>query len=486
MNSRFLAVLGVLATVFCLGCPVPPPKPDSGTPDSGITTSTGPCTGGCAVNQVCDEKTHQCVDGCGGCDAGVCVKAASGQFQCVALVTTCNNTTCSAGQAACLAGSCSCLPFNRAGADSCGAEGTMCHEIYNPVTKTGGSCDSPRLYEACKTKDCPSGSCATCPAGHVCDESFGLCLRTCPNGSHGECNRDEFCDSQAAKCYPRSLFGDSCSQRFANPDGGSENVLGEVPVSNTCLVQSISGNEMVHESGDAGTGNCSYLILRWADRIYQSPVCRPPGTAALYGACKRDFSQGTVDQQCGTGLECAPTAGDQGFCFKMCNAAEPRLGFAPQPACGADEACVNLYRFEDPNAVAGVCLKKCDVFSLTKSSCADYGSAKASCVPVSPDGRAAVTTDGSGICIPQKPTVANAGESCAEVDPFKGASCAAGMVCAARSLSELPACEQPCDLDCTLSNPPARCSTEPNASCPSGKSCTRVTSTSGAILGFCR
>ncbi|MBI3183915.1 MAG: hypothetical protein HYZ28_17395 [Myxococcales bacterium] len=487
MSSRILAFT-VGALVVCLGCPPPPQVPDGGKEDGGPTTGLGPCTGGCGPLQICNEEKHQCEDGCGGCDAGVCTKNAAGQFQCVPQTTSCNGTQCAQGQAACVAGSCSCLPFTRASRDSCAAEGQVCREMFNPVTSSGGACDSPQLYEECKTQGCPSGNCASCAAGLICKQGF--CLRPCT--ADAQCNRDEWCDTQSGACWPQSFFvRPDCAQRFANPDGGSENIIGAVPVSNTCLLPTLvqrpgQNPTVVYEPGDAGTGNCTYSFFRFSNFLYTAANCKPPGTAARNAACKRDWSTGTQALQCGTGLECGFAAGGDGLCLRACNATDPRGGVTPQPACGTDESCVNLYRLEDTNAVVGVCLKKCDVFSATLGTCADYGAVKASCVPTPADGRALVTADGSGVCIPQKPTVAAAGQKCAEVDSLKGAACGSALVCMASNLSELPACERPCDVECGLTPAPARCSTEPNARCLDGKSCTRVTSTSGAILGFCR
>jgi hypothetical protein len=159
--------------------------------------------------------------------------------------------------------------------------------------------------------------------------------------------------------------------------------------------------------------------------------------------------------------------------LKVCNAARSRWGFIQQPACSPDEACVNLYRLEDPNSVVGVCMNQCNLFSATEASCADQGGAKVSCIPVPATGDQPLTLDGQGLCIPQQAAVASEGERCGETDPFQGAACASGLVCFG-SGDAVPTCTRPCDLR------------ESNAGCSGGQSCIRVTSDTTATLGLCR
>ncbi|MGQ0508871.1 MAG: hypothetical protein ACT4TC_26515, partial [Myxococcaceae bacterium] len=98
-----------------------------------------------------------------------------------------------------------------------------------------------------------------------------------------------------------------------------------------------------------------------------------------------------------------------------------------------------------------------------------------------------LSPDGGGICVPQKATVATAGQSCVEADPFKGAACANAATCFLGS--DAAKCRLPCDLGCLPKTDggtnPARCDTEENARCATGTSCTRVTSTTGVTLGLC-
>jgi len=58
-------------------------------------------------------------------------------------------------------------------------------------------------------------------------------------------------------------------------------------------------------------------------------------------------------------------------------------------------------------------------------------------------------------------------------------------VCATLDPTQPATCHAVCDTACIAPNPPARCQTEANSVCSSGKTCTKVTSTTGAYLGFC-
>ena len=292
------------------------------------------------------------------------------------------------------------------------------------------------------------------------------------------------------------LFGLECSQnRFAG-DGGLERndagapLLLTVTVGNTCLLMDNQG--VVTEAAGKGTGNCTYSVFQfWNDGVYPTTTCRPPGTATEGQACRDDYGSGTIGTQCATGLQCAKTkGGDEGVCLRMCNAQPPALGFPPEPECGATEACVNMLRYTDPNsnAVLGVCMKKCNVFDATKNTCANVGTTASSCVPTEASGELVVTTNGDGICVPQRATVANVGEACAETDAFRGAACGSAQVCTSLDADSAAACTGVCDLDCNPADGgtgPARCSTEPSARCAAGKTCKRVTSTTGARVGFC-
>ena len=488
MNFRLsAATLASALTLLLCACPAPPPTPDagdagpSGGTDGGVPLDA--CSGGCAPNQVCDVKRLQdggvpagglhrvCVDACGGCDSPkVCTKLGTAPAACTLQETKCNNITCASGQIACLAGACSCLSSSKAAEDSCAPEGKWC---------TGANCVAPKRYQQCKTGQAP------CPTGHTCLPVFGadlfICTKQCGQPTGGTCERGELCSMDG--CLPSGLFNDQeCSQQIP-VDGGAPRKL-TVPVSNPCLLK--DGNGAPTET--TPTGNCTYQLFSFYDRgNYPIATCRPPGSAVLGGICKQDFSPAAIATQCGTGLECALTrGGDQGVCLKACNAAPTYPGFSPTPACGADEACTNIYRLEDTNAVLGVCTKKCNVFDPVKNTCANVGAAPASCVPTTADGKFAVSTDGTGVCIPQQVTTATEGMPCSEQDSFKGATCGNAQVCAALDVLSAPTCFAVCDTACASATPPARCATEPNAVCAGTRKCTRVTSTSGATLGFCK
>ncbi len=489
MNLRISAVLAsVLALVLC-ACPPAKPVTDGGEDpklDGGNPNLEDKCSGGCSANQRCDTAKRICVDACapegqtvGGCDAGVCIKdPITMAFSCVNVVTTCVGNACEAGQIACIAGQCACLSTNKAAADSCAPNSKWCVD---------GNCVPPKRFQQCK----PGGT--PCPTGHLCSPVFSrktpgtceagetpcICTKEC--ASPNDCDRGEGCSTDG--CLPASLFRDQeCGQQVMQPDGGLTKLT--VPVGNKCLIK----DGMGQPTEAVPTGNCSYAFLGFYDDPHYSVAnCRPPGPATLGQACKQDFSLGAIATTCSTGLECALTrGGDQGVCVKACNAAPTYPGFSPQPACGSDEACANLYRLEDSNAVLGGCMKKCNVFDPTKNVCANVGASVASCVPTTADGKFVVSVDGSGVCIPQRVPIVAEGMPCVEQDSFKGATCGSSQVCASLSVSAVPTCYATCDTSCNDAVPPARCATEPNARCQGGKKCNQVTSTTGAILGFCK
>jgi hypothetical protein len=399
------------------------------------------------------------------------VKAPSGSFQCIVPVTECSGAPCEAGQIACMAGACTCLGTTHAAQDSCAPQGQWC---------SGANCNAPQRYQQCQPGLSP------CPTGHTCLPVFGVdlnvCTKQCGPPTGGTCDKGELCFTNDG-CLPSSFAQDmECMQQYKN-DAGMDVRL-TVPVGNRCLMKDNNGvpTELTP------SGNCNYVLFSFYDRgFYPVATCRPAGAALLGGTCKQDFSTTAGATQCGTGLECALTrGGDQGVCLPACNAAPTFPGFNPTPACGADEACTNIYRLEDVNAVLGVCMKKCNVFDPLKNVCANVGTAPASCVPTTPDGKFSVSTDGSGVCIPQQVTTATAGQPCAEQDSFKGATCASSQICASLDVNSPSTCYEVCDTACDGAAPPARCATEPSASCTGGKKCTRITSTSGAIMGFCK
>lgn len=475
MNLRHSAVFASALALLLCGCPPPNNGTDGGGDepklDGGNPPPVNQCSGGCSLNQRCDTVKRECVDACGGCDAGVCRKnAMTNAFECTPIVTSCNGNACDTGQIACLSGSCTCLGTIKAAQDSCVGDGKWC---------VGSTCAPPKRYQQCKT------GLAACPTGHLCVPVFGedlyICTKSCGGIGGGTCESGELCSMDG--CLPSGLFTDQeCAQSVVQADGGTKRLT--VPVSNTCFLK--DGNGAPTEA--TPSGNCTYQMFDFYDEgKYPFATCRPPGTANLGQPCKQDFAPTAKATTCNTGLECALTrGGDQGVCMKACNAAPPYPGFVPGPACAADEACTNIYRLEDPNAVLGVCTKKCNVFDPTKNTCANVGAAPASCVPTTADGKFTISTDGSGVCIPQQATTATEGQPCAEQDSFKGASCGNGQVCVSPDVNSPAICFATCDTSCKGANPPARCATQPNANCTGGKTCTQVTSTTGATLGFCK
>ena len=485
MQSRLSAAIFSVVLACCFTACPPPGKNDGGT-DGGDAGDLNPpameaCSGGCAANQVCDTTRRTCVDACGGCDAGICTKVGSMTYQCVIPSVTCGGAVCEAGQLACLGGQCSCLSSSSGLQDSCASQGKWCN---------GAACANPKRYE-----QCVPGS-ASCPTGSKCVELFrdtSVCVKDCSGNPAPACDRGEQCASLGeGSCLPSGAF-DDCQQNNPLPDGGLEKGADggtkfiTVPPSNTCLVTTSTGG--INDPPGRGTGNCTYVNFKTFNLgIIPISSCRPPGTAAEGQPCRTDFTAGTAATQCGTGLECLVTTGDQGICMRMCNANPPKLGFTPSPACGTGESCANLFRYTDPddNAVVGVCMKNCNVFDPANNTCANIGSSPASCTPVTADGQLPASIDGKGVCTPQRSTIAALGAPCAERDAFKGASCASGQLCAPTADNQSTVCTAVCDLACAGANPPARCNTESNARCAGGKTCTRVTSTAGTIMGFCR
>lgn len=463
-----------------MACPPTPNNNDAGKTefDAGNPPPIDACSGGCAVNQKCNTQTRTCVDGCDNtCDGGTCTRVSQGQdtFTCLPVVTTCNGTACAAGQVACINGGCACLGTTRGATDTCAAQGAHCD---------GKTCVAPKKYQQCTQTG------AACPIGNVCSPVFGddfaICVKTCGTAG-GVCALDEICDTGSNSCLPSGLFGDQyCAKQEVQSDGGVKILT--MTVGNTCLTRAGNGNF----TETVPTGNCTYALMTFYDLgLYPFEVCRPTprdGGQVEGGNCRNEFTSLTLATQCSTGLECALTrGGDNGVCLRMCNANPPRVGFVPQPACGTGESCVNLYRLQDSddNAVLGVCMKACNVFDPARSVCAPVGATPTSCVPTSADGRSVVTPTGEGVCVPQQQTVAQLGQPCAQVDAFKGATCQSGQVCAAGPTGE-PVCTRVCDTECGVAGAPARCSTEVNATCPAGRTCKKITSTTGAILGFCQ
>jgi len=487
MSLRVSSVVTVSALCLAFSaCPPPTPRPDANdvTFDAGNPPPRDACSGGCAANQVCDTARRTCVDACGGCDAGTCVKVSEGLFQCREQAVTCSGNLCESGQVACLGGACACLSSLSGALDTCQTAGKWCN---------GRVCASPKSLQQCK----PGDSTAACPTGFKCEPVFGddlnICTRACMDTN--QCERGEFCSMVG--CLPSGLFSDQeCNQTKFAADGGFERDDGgtplriTVPVSNTCLLKDADGNPT--EAPGKGTGNCTYAVFQfWSDGVYPFETCRPPGNATEGQPCKDDYATGTLATQCATGLQCAKTrGGSDGVCLRMCNAQPPALGFPSTPTCSTDESCVNLLRYTDPNsnAVLGACMKKCNVFDGAKNTCAAVGTSAASCVPTEASGEIVVSNTGEGICIPQRSTIAAAGEECAETDSFRGAACSGAQICTSLSADENARCTEVCDLDCNPADGgtgPTRCATQPNARCAGGKSCRRVTSTSGARVGFC-
>lgn len=491
MTFRSLALFGALALALS-ACPNPPVPDDAGNPDEdGGVIPTGGCSGGCGANLVCDEATHQCVPGCNpACGAGqLCIKSGEA-FSCITPATTCSGNVCGEGQSTCVQGNCSCQPFTQALRDTCADQGMVCHAPYNAGTQTGGECDDPGKFEFCG-RDCLNQDCGNCGEGLNCHErlfdDFGICARVC-DAMIG-CGPDELCWPNPAGskgfCYPASLFngGDLACQKFRTlEDGGVQKV--RVPAPELCLKVDNDGNP----TEAAPSGTCTWTFFRTDTSNIAFTYCRSQGPVPEFGSCKTEPLPFTLTSTCGTGLECVPTTAGDGICQRICNAKPNADGTPRDPACNMGEACANLYRRDD-NAVVGACMTTCNVFDpATNFGCPDYGTRKTSCVPTTASGVQLISASGDGLCIAQRELAAAEGANCVETDPLKGAACQSGLVCSQVSGAAQPTCVKPCDIGCVPGDGgalPARCSTEANATCGGGRTCSRISSTSGATLGFC-
>lgn len=512
ISTRWLVLA---ACVSLLACPLPPGPQDGSDVGDGavdVPPARNACSGGCALNQVCDEDRRVCVDGCTAagspCDAGICTRVGNAEsqiFTCSRQPTVCGANTCPQGQTVCRAGARSCAGTLAGRRDSCEAVGQWCAEPQ---------CRPPQRYQECA----PGGS--PCPLSHSCvvgvlGGNRGVCLRQCAGDTN--CDNGEFCGGVSGQnfCIASGLFNNGrCVQTLIADGGGfvltndagvtfdagtplAQLVLSSVSVSNTCLVRGQNG--VITDPPGRGTGNCSYIFWRtWQDGTLPLSTCRAPGQAALGDACRVDFARAAVATQCGTGLECAPVRGrdsnaELGVCMRMCNANIPAPFLdagQPQPACAVGDECVNIYRYQDPNrrAVVGVCMKPCNIFSAA-STCPAVGAAQTSCLPVNSLGETITTLDGTGVCVPQRTTLAGLGQACDPVDALRGAACGSGQICIGQNDGGVALCTRLCDTSCTSVDGgplPTRCQTQPNATCAAGTVCRPTVSTSGNRVGVCQ
>ncbi len=435
-------------------------------------------------------------------------QAASDVFQCVPNQLECgegsNVEECSPGQNTCRAGACSCSSSLAGGYNSCEVEGRWCR---------GTTCGNPRQYEECEIGNTE----ATCDTGLTCTgflfgDGDGLCLKPCANTN--QCDVGQFCYG-GQFCLPitgRFFSALACEQSVPASDGGwemAEEIDGgttlvrrTVGAGNSCLRKTVTNtggsSGYTDEYPGLGTGNCGYVTYRMWNRNFVSEACLEPGLVEENEPCNLDLDRTKAATQCAQGLTCVPTrGGDDGVCLRACNAQPPEFGFTPEPACNAEEVCVNTLRYSDPNnnSVLGACMKRCSVFSADAGTCDDLvavdGGATisaVSCVPTQANGELSLSLDGTGVCVPQRPTISAPGEACDETDPFRGAACDDGQLCtSAGNVNQPPRCVEVCDLACAPLNgtPPADCATRPHALCSGEKTCTRVSSTTGAQVGFC-
>lgn len=479
MNPRLASAVGALS-ILLSACPPAAVLPDGGTPDGGALQ--GACTGGCASHEVCDEATHTCRDGCGGCATGQCVREGPDTFRCVASpVVTCGGQQCAPGQTACRDGACSCLPSSMALADTCAPLGRVCHEVFNPVTRAGGTCEKPGYLEPCVSSQSAAEACQaglTC-AGGLLASGLGLCAPAC--GAGGTCSVDEVCDSDTNTCLPGALFmRDACIRGLPLEDGGT--LFVDVPVPGAC-----------HPGArpDAGPdGTCHTVRLMLPDAVIDVRECRTPGPLPLNARCTplaRDESG-----RCEQGLECVPTGvAGEGVCLQACNGVTD----APTGGCPAGQRCANLSRRPDREIAMGVCLAACDVFGRDAgTTCAPLAGeggvlTATACVPTPAGGGTLVSATGEGLCVLALPgsqgVDGGEGAPCAETDPFRGAACQTGLVCARPHADAAPVCARPCDVECSGAQPPARCAELVATACQSPRTCTAISAPFVSVVGYC-
>ena len=507
MNARIAAVIGALSLALA-ACPGPT---DPGGVDAGTDASVpnpGGCTGGCGPDQKCDEAQRKCVDMCdNACGAGMtCVELSEDNWGCsTPLPTECAGVTCGAGQTACIADTCSCMPFTETSIDTCASVGRVCRASWNSGTQTGGLCENPDLYERCIPRgSCPEGQdCGTCGTGRQCAPVFlgagaGICVRSCGGvlGGGGECGPDELCSQQG--CLPRSVFlpqrpegmGEGsydCQIAVPAADGGFEQLpdggmlLAKANVTHPCLKIADDGTAAAGEDPANPSGTCAQVLLRDQDQLIPISYCRTNGTVPEFGTCKTTPIHTKSAEVCSAGLECVATGiGDDGVCMRMCNAVPNGGG----PTCQSAEACVNLYGLSSSQAILGTCMTECNVFSKDANyGCGTYGAMGSACVPTTPEQSEQISPNGDGVCVPVTAATATEGQPCSDNDVVGGAACTSGLICT--RTGQTSTCVKPCDLECDGTDEPARCATEANAKCGAGKTCSRVSDRTGAFLGVC-
>ncbi len=502
MNFRIAALFGALL-LLTTGCPGNNGNGDGGVvieDDGGVIPPAGGCTGGCGPNQICDENARRCVSACQpACPLNqLCVKQGDAHV-CEPAAVSCAGNVCETGQSACVEDTCSCLTFVEASRDTCAESGRVCPQPFNSVTGQGGACQNPGPFQIC-SRECPGGDCGTCPSGFACDDSgfwqgFGFCNRTCE--AEADCSVEEICNTQGGFCYPKSLFspvqntlpGRTCFQARMQdlPDGGQMKEYFRVNPSQLCIATSQNGGTLNAAEDLNPTGTCTWLVLQTANRLVEQQTCRPPGAVPAGGTCNPEPMQRGTSSTCQTGLECVPQGRTgEGVCLPICNAKPLPDGSPDTPACGAGEACFDFRRIDTVDSIPGACAQTCNVFAAGPNhGCADVGGRATSCVPTTLRGDVALSATGTGLCLPQLPSVAAEGQACSETDPLRGAACESGLTCTRVGGEAQPRCVKPCDLECSGENPPARCATLSGTTCASGQTCTAVNSGAANTAGFC-
>lgn len=425
-----------------VGGDVPPPERDARVPDP---PPNGPCE---FVNDnVCDEPggTGMCAEGtdpadCRGLPGGAC----EGGADC-------------APDERCDLESGTCVPVGGGGGGDCPfANDGFCDEPLDCAPGTDGA-------------DCGGGGGGECLDDRDCGPG-GLCLNGFCFGGGGGCiftNDDECDESEGTGACPEGSDvadcagggGGACPPAWVN-DGECD----DVSVGGPCPLGS-DGNDC-----DGGGFECFIDQDCAPGELCDFGVCRPdvPGAciadfecdfgevcqngacvAAPPEACRQDFDcgvnevcieavctrigDGTEDSLCNPNIDlclfelvCVPRAEGGGVCRPGCDA------FDPQPACGANEACVPLDR-----CIAG--FRTCDGACVPSDGCNGLNNEE---VCGGPSGCAVYPP--ATLCTP----VGNVpfGRAC---DPAAGQNCAAGLLC------QYGACLPPCSAEAACPGMPA-------------------------------
>ncbi len=487
---------------------------DTGMADSG-TTDTGtpaPSFSGCTSDadcdgyQRCDTTLGRCRDtrptcnvdsDCGTgkiCFSGRCTLDCTSNSVACPTGLSCTQIT-NAGDYACLAvcdgfqassNQCGpdtqCVPYYGADLGLCrgvgsNAVGDTCQDDFSADgCQTGSICLQRRGAKTCQSLCAASGT-PGCGTGEFCDEVFtnstdatknaGACFTNC--GGYGStddtlCASDEGCQpvsSTQGYCVPNGTAqeGDTCTF------DGTTNCQADL----VCLP---TGTDAT--SNNPTQGVCASYCDPTASTCSSGKSCFQVGNDANFGYCETscDPAQDAASNTCTSGRpRCLPNTDPAsppaaGACAAAGAIADGGSCQLSNPlACSADDLCVVANDANNPlgggSTGSGSCTRYCMAF--------DYASTTSRC------GSGAVCapryfTLGLGFCTTNTTaTPGSAGDTCTFSD--EGKWCDDNTLCYDWFGGFNPTCQIPCD-------------TSLPGTCPSGQSCSSISSTS--TLGICQ